>query len=89
MEICEVMDDLIEVSVFSYEDEPWKIYFSFDIMYGIVYGDGEEETYAKRDEMKKELEAEYRRHNKPSKKFINSFGEKYNVDIFNSFFKMF
>jgi len=37
LEICEVFDEVVEVSLFSSVDKPYEIYFSFGIMYGIVY----------------------------------------------------
>ena len=48
LEICEVFDEVVEVSLFSSEKDPYEIYFSFGIMYGIVYA-GEGEAYEKRE----------------------------------------
>ncbi len=41
LEICEVFDEVVEISLFSSEVGPYEIYFSFGIMYGIVYTDKE------------------------------------------------
>ena len=58
LEIDEVYNDEVEVSVFSADDEPYEIYFSYDKYYGIVYAE-KEKVYEIRDEMKQELQAEY------------------------------
>lgn len=42
LEICEVLDEIVEVSLFSSIDNLYEIYFSFGIMYGIVYAKKEE-----------------------------------------------
>lgn len=78
LEICEVFDEVVEVSLFSSEKDPYEIYFSFGIMYGIVYA-GEGEAYEKREQMKSDLEQEYRKNKEPSNEFIDSFAEKYDV----------
>ena len=72
LEICEVLDETVEVSLFSSVDNSYEIYFSFGIMYGIVYAK-EEDAYEKREQMKTDLEQEYRKNNEPSEGFINSF----------------
>ena len=41
LEIDEVYNDEVEVSVFSADDEPYEIYFNYDIFYGIVYAEKE------------------------------------------------
>ena len=63
LEIDEVYDDKVEVSVFSAIDEPYEIYFSYDIFYGIVYVE-EEKVYEVRDAMKRDLQAEYKKNKK-------------------------
>lgn len=78
LEICEVFDEVVEVSLFSSEEDPYEIYFSFGIMYGIVYAQ-EGEAYEKREQMKADLEQEYRKNKEPSSEFINSFVKKYEV----------
>lgn len=80
LEICEVLNEELEVSLFSSEDDPYEIYFSFGIMYGIVYAE-KEKAYEKREQMKAELEEEYRKNKEPSADFINSFAKKYEVCI--------
>ena len=82
LEICEVLDESVEVSLFSSADNSYEIYFSFGIMYGTVYAK-EEDVYEKREQMKTDLEQEYRKNNEPSKEFINSFVKQYNVCLPN------
>ena len=88
LEIDEVYDDVVEVSVFSALDEPYEIYFNYDIFFGIVYAEIEN-VYEIRDEMKRELQAEYEKHKNVTDEFINMFSEKYGVsmpgDIFSNF----
>lgn len=52
LEICEVYDEAVEVSVFSSESQPYEIYVSYGNMYGIIYSNVED-TYAKFEEIKK------------------------------------
>lgn len=78
LEVCEVLDETVEVSLFSSVDNPYEIYFSFGIMYGIVYAE-KENAYEKREQMKSDLEKEYRRNKEPSSEFINNFAKKYDV----------
>lgn len=88
LEIDEVYDEEVEVSVFSAIDEPYEIYFSYDIFYGIVYAE-KENVYKIRDEMKRELQAEYEKNKNVTDEFIRNFARKYNVcmpgDIFFNF----
>jgi len=85
MEVNEVFDDVVEVSLFSCSEGPFEIYFSYGIFYGIIYVEAEA-AYEKRDEIKKELESEYRINKEPTGTFINSFVEKHNVDLPNDIF---
>lgn len=85
LEICEVMDDNIEVSFFSCENEPCEIYVSFGIMYGISYVEKSEAEKIRR-QMKEEIEAEYSKNGEPSRNFINEFAKKYSLTIQNSLF---
>lgn len=78
LEICEVLDEIVEVSLFSSIDNLYEIYFSFGIMYGIVYAK-KEEAYEKREQMKSDLEKEYCKSKEPSKGFIDSFMKKNDV----------
>ena len=83
LEICEVFDEVVEISLFStIKDEPYEIYFSFGVMYGIVYAE-KEDAYERRVQMKLDLEEEYRNNKEPSDKFINSFSQKYDVCLPN------
>lgn len=82
MEVDEVYDEAVEVSVFSAEDEPYEIYFSYGYFYGIVYSDADK-VYALRDEMKKDLESAYNRMKEPDSEYINWFSEKYRVCLPN------
>ena len=85
LEIDEVYDDVVEVSVFSSKDEPYEIYISYDILYGIIYADAKD-AYIKFEEVKKELSQEYDKSKKASGKFINSFAEKHNLCLPNDIF---
>ena len=78
MEICEVYDEVVEVSLFSSKTDPYEIYFSYGIMYGIIYVE-KEDADAKREEIKKELQAEYRKSREPSDEFVTSFVKKHHV----------
>lgn len=85
MEINEVYDGKVEVSLFSTEEGPYEIYFSYGKFYGIIYVDAEK-AYSKREEVKNELAREYGIHREPTGEFINAFAEKHEVclpgDIF-------
>jgi len=85
LEINEVYDDVIEVSLFSCTDEPFEIYFSFDKFYGIIYVEAAN-AHEKRDEIKKDLEKEYRKNKKSTSGFINDFCAKHNVQLPNDIF---
>ena len=71
---------MLRILLFSADDEPYEIYFSYDKYYGIVYAE-KEKVYEIRDEMKRELQAEYDRDRKVSNEFIRKFSEKYDVCI--------
>ena len=93
LEICEVYDNIVEVSLFNAEEDSDElqensdeIYFSFGIFYGIIYVE-REKANALRQKIKKELVEEYIKNNKePSRDFINSFAEKYEVCMPNDMF---
>ena len=78
-------NDEVEISVFSAEDEPYEIYFSYDKYFGIVYAE-KENVYEIRDEMKWELQAEYGRNKKVTNEFICKFSRKYDVCMPNDIF---
>lgn len=85
LEINEVYDEKIEVSLFSSEDGLYEIYFSYGILYGIIYVDAEKAD-SKREEIKNELAQEYQNHKEPTKEFINEFCEKHKVCMPNDIF---
>ena len=78
LEINEVYDGKIEVSLFSSKEGPYEIYFSYGILYGIIYVEAEI-AYSKREDIKVELAQEYQNHKEPTGEFINSFCEKHKV----------
>jgi len=85
LEICEVYDNVVELSLFTSTEEPYEIYFSYDIFYGIVYVEATT-AHEKFSEMKKELEIEYRKNKKATNKFINNFASKHDVKMPNDIF---
>lgn len=85
LEIDEVYDELLEVSLFSSEEESYEIYVSYGIMYGIVYVE-KEKAYELREEIKSVLEKEYQEHKEPTSQFINTFCKKYEMCIPNDIF---
>ena len=85
LEINEVYDDVVEVSLFSSIDEDYEIYFSYDIFYGIIYADAAT-AHEKRNAIKKELETEYQKNKKVTNSFINDFGARYDVQLPNDIF---
>lgn len=84
---CEILPDGIEVSKFIAlsENDKDEIYVNFGILNGVTYVP-KIETDARYRQIKREIKAEYIKNKKPSKDFINTFGEKYELDIFNSVF---
>lgn len=58
LKIDEVYDEVLEVSLFSSIDGPYKIYIRYGVMYGIIYVDASQ-AYNKREEIKQELQKEY------------------------------
>lgn len=85
LEINEVYDGVVEVSLFSRERGLHEIYFSYGIFYGIIYAKAEK-AFAKREEIKKELEQEYLVHKEPTNEFINAFTKKHGVCLPNDIF---
>jgi len=82
MEINEVYDDIVEVSLFSSKEGNYEIYLSYGRFYGIVYVK-KEEAYSKREEIKVELAQDYDKYKEPSSQFINSFSVKHKVCLPN------
>ncbi|MDD3229817.1 MAG: hypothetical protein PHE09_11435 [Oscillospiraceae bacterium] len=85
LEIDEVYDEMVEVSLFSSKTDSYEIYISYGRMYGIVYVPPED-AVSRREEIKNVLAEEYEKKNEPTSEFINKFAEKYHlqlpVDIF-------
>lgn len=82
LEIDEVYDEIIEVSLFSSQEDLYEIYVSFGSMYGIIYAKVEEAD-SKREEVKAELVREYKKNKEPTSEFINEFAEKYKMCLPN------
>ena len=80
LEICEVYDKALELSLFSSMVDPYEIYFSYGNFYGIIYLDKENAT-KKFETVKNELELEYRKNKNPTDAFINEFAEKHSVSL--------
>lgn len=78
LEIDEVYDEAIEVSLFSSQKGPYEIYVSYGCMYGIIYAEAEK-AELKREEVKRELEKEYQKHKEPTDEYINEFAQKYDL----------
>ena len=80
LEICEVYDEILEVSLFSSKDDSYEIYFSYGVFYGIIYVEKENAT-KKHETVKSELELEYNQHKEPTDSFINEFGKNNGVSL--------
>lgn len=80
LEICEVYDEAVEVSVFSAESQPYEIYVSYGRMHGIIYSNAEE-AYDKFEEIKGVLEEAYKENREPSGEFIEAFAQKYQLEL--------
>lgn len=88
LEKCEVALEEIECDLYSCPDDDWEIYVNYGIMHGISYVPVEK-AIQQRDQMKKEIEEEYEKHQlEPSDDFINAFAEKYRLDFMNAIFRM-
>lgn len=81
LEICEVYDEAVEVSVFSADNNPYEIYVS----YGIIYC-SQEDAYEKFEEIKRILEKDYEENKEPSNQFINAFAKTYGLCLPNDIF---
>lgn len=82
LEICEVYDEAVEVSIFSSDSDPYEIYVSYGIMYGIIYCD-KEEVYEKFEEIKQVLQKDYEENKKPTGDFIRTFVNTYELCLQN------
>ena len=90
LEICEILDDKIEVNLYSCDDiENYEIYVNYGVMYGIVYvHKNNAETL--REEIKKVIYDDYIKNgysdDMPSDEFMENFHDNYNIclpyDIF-------
>jgi len=78
LETCQVFDEKLEVSLFSSEDDPYEIYFSYGRFYGIIYAE-EGVAVEEYETVRKELEQEYRKRKETTAAFINEFAAKYRV----------
>ena len=90
LEICEVLDDKIEVNLYSCDDiNNYEIYVSYGIMYGIVYAH-KNKTEKLREEIKDLIYNDYitngYNEDMPSDEFISEFHKKYNIQIPNDIF---
>lgn len=82
LEICEVYDEAVEVSVFSAVANPYEIYVSYGIMYGIIYCD-KEEAYEKFEEINQVLQKDYEENKEPSDEFMRMFIDTYGLCLPN------
>lgn len=85
LEICEVLDDKIEVNLYSCEDiNNYEIYVSYGVMYGIVYAH-KDKAIELREEIKEVIYDDYIKNgyskDMPTDEFINEFHKKYNIQI--------
>ena len=90
LEICEVLDDKIEVNLYScYDINNYEIYVSYGIMYGIVYAH-KNKAEKLREEIKDLIYNDYitngYNEDMPSDEFISEFHKKYNIQIPNDIF---
>ena len=82
LEICEVYDEAVEVSVFSAVANPYEIYVSYGIMYRIIYCD-KEEAYEKFGEINQVLQKDYEENKEPSDEFMRMFIDTYGLCLPN------
>ena len=75
MEIDEVYDESVEVSLFSAPDEKYEIYISYGRMYGTIYVK-KEKAYELREEVR-----EYKISKEPTDECINEFSGKYRLEL--------
>lgn len=86
LEIDEVLDERLEVSLFSSETGPYEIYCSYGKMYGIIYTDAANQEEL-RKKIKADLEKEYAKSGRnPSSEFMQYFIETYNLCLPNDIF---
>ncbi len=80
LEINEVYNEEVEVSLFSRKMGPYEIYISYGCMYGIIYVE-KENAESLREEVKTVLAKEYEIHKEPTDEFMKKFIETYNLSI--------
>lgn len=80
LESDEVLDDTIELSLFSKSMGLYEIYVGFEIMTGIIYV-SKEQAYILRDEIKATLEKEYEKERKLTNAFMEEFCKKYDMQF--------
>lgn len=80
LEIDEVLDNTIEVSLFSRTVGLYEIYVGFKIMTGIICV-SEEQAYILREEIKETLEKEYEKERKLTDEFMKEFCRKYDMQF--------
>lgn len=80
LEIDEVLDDTIEVSLFSKPTGLYEIYVRFEIMTGIICV-SKEQAYILRDEIKEILKKEYGKERKLTDAFMKEFCKKYDMQF--------
>lgn len=80
LEIDEVYNDEVEVSLFSSKEELFEIYVCYGKMHGIVYAK-EKDAYKVREDIKKDLEKAYDKSKEPTKEYINWFVDKYDLKL--------
>lgn len=90
LEICEVLDDKIEVNLYSCEDiNNYEIYVNYGVMYGIVYVHKDNAIKLK-EEIKSVIYKDYMKNgyseDMPTDEFISDFNKKYNIQIPNDIF---
>ena len=90
LEICEVLDDKIEVDLYSCEDiNNYEIYVNYGVMYGIVYVH-KDNAIKLREEIKSVIYKDYMKNgyseDMPTDEFISDFNKKYNIQIPNDIF---
>ena len=85
LKICEVLDDNIEVNLYSCPDiNKYEMYVNYGVMYGIVYvhkNDAEKLREEIKDVIYKDYKENGYSNDMPTDEFINNFANKYNLDI--------
>lgn len=80
LEVDEVLDGTVEVSLFSKPMGLYEIYVGFEIMTGII-SVSKEQAYILRDEIKATLEKAYEKERKLTDAFMEEFCKKYDMQF--------